>query len=367
MMTPKTEDELAAYVASADAPIWVQGGGTRGLEGEGAVLSTASMSGIELYEPGALTIVVKAGTPVADVETALAAENQRLPFEPIDYRGLTNVMGTPTIGSVIATNNSGSRRIQVGAARDFALGVRYVDGMGQIVKNGGRVMKNVTGYDLVKLMSGSWGTLGVLTEVALKVLPAPETEATVMIHGLSNAMAVEAMASALGSPYDVSGAAHSEESAASVTLIRIEGFEASVTYRVAQLTKQLAQFGADITCATADSSAIWQDVNAQVCFQQKDGDIWRVSVAPSDGAQVIAAAGAEQATMDWAGGLVWLRMAPGTDLRTRLRGFKGHATLVRGSGFSRFHPEEAGVAMLTKGLRQRFDPKGILNPGLMAA
>ncbi|MCV6587399.1 MAG: FAD-binding protein, partial [Marinibacterium sp.] len=162
-MTPKTEAELAETIASASAPLAIRGGGTRGLPLAGDPLDVSGLSGVTLYEPGALTIVAQAGTPVADIETALAAENQRLAFEPMDHRGIMGTDGAPTIGGVIAGNISGPRRIQGGAARDFLLGVRYVDGSGQVIRNGGRVMKNVTGYDLVKLMAGSWGTLGVLT------------------------------------------------------------------------------------------------------------------------------------------------------------------------------------------------------------
>ena len=168
--------------------------------------------------------MVRAGTPLAEVEALLAGEGQRLAFEPMDHRALLGTTGTPTIGGVVAANVSGPRRIQVGAARDFALGARFVDGAGRVLKNGGRVMKNVTGYDLVKLMAGSWGTLGVLTEVSLKVLAVPETEATLVGRGLTAAPAVAALRAALGSPCDVTGAAHLRASGgASATLVRIEG------------------------------------------------------------------------------------------------------------------------------------------------
>jgi len=224
---PVTEAELSEIVGSATGPLRIEGGGTRtiGRPVDGAVLSTAGMSGIALYEPGALTIVAQAGTPLADVEAALAAEGQRLPFEPMDHRPLLGTTGESTIGGVVAANVSGPRRIQAGACRDSLIGVRFVDGTGTVIKNGGRVMKNVTGYDLVKLMAGCWGTLGVLSEVAFKVLPAPEAAAAIMIDGPSDLQAVEAMATALGSPFEVTGAAHLP--AHGRTMLRIEGVAAS--------------------------------------------------------------------------------------------------------------------------------------------
>lgn len=368
MMTPNTEAELAEMIKAANGPLSVRGGGTRGIAPEGAPLSVAGMSGIALYEPGALTLVAKAGTPVAEIEQALAAENQRLAFEPMDHRGLLGTQGTPTIGGVFAGNVSGPRRIQVGAARDFALGVRYVDGAGTIVKNGGRVMKNVTGYDLVKLMCGAWGTLGVMSEVSLKVLPRPETEATLVLDGVTAQNGVAAMSAALGSPFEVSGAAFD----AGRVLLRLEGFETSVIYRGEQLQSLLGRFGGLSVLDAEASAAEWAAIRDVTRLGAGDGDVWRVSVKPSDGPAVIEAAKAQDAMMDWGGGLVWLRMAEGTDLRSRLAGIAGHATLVRASSGTRaalgsFEPEAAGVAALSAGLRQRFDPRGVLNPGLMAA
>ena len=196
-MAITSEETLVDAVKGAAGPISVQGGGTRGLPATGQIMRVAGLQGITLYEPGALTLVAKPGTPVAEIEEALAAENQRLAFEPMDHRGLLGTSGTPTIGGVMAGNISGPRRISVGAARDFLLGVRFVDGRGAVVKNGGRVMKNVTGYDLVKLMAGSYGTLGVLSEVSMKVLPRPETQSTLVLHGLDDGAAVAAMARAL--------------------------------------------------------------------------------------------------------------------------------------------------------------------------
>lgn len=365
-MTPTSEQELSECVAQAKGPLAIQGGGTRGLLVAGEALQTTGLTGVDIYEPGALTIVVKAGTPLHEVESVLAGERQRLPFEPADYRGLFGVKGVSTIGGVIAANISGPRRIQVGAARDFTLGVRFVDGSGTVIKNGGRVMKNVTGYDLVKLMAGSYGTLGVLSEVSLKVLPMPETQASLVIHDLSMVDAVGAMAEALGSPYDVSGAAHLPNDQGTATVIRLEGFEASVAYRIGQLREKLAKFGAEMSVAE-DSAAIWTEIRDLNRFHDQEGDVWRVSVKPSDGPQVVAQSSALDVQLDWAGGLVWLRTPAGLDLRSQLAGIGGHATLLRGSGQSRFHPEPNGVAALTAGLRQKFDPRGILNAGLMGA
>ena len=247
-MKPKSEAELSDMIKAAKEPLQIRGGGTRGGTGTGALLETGGLSGISLYEPGALTLVAGAGTPLADIEKALAAEGQRLAFEPMDHRPLLGTKGNPTLGGIAASNASGPRRIQVGAARDFMLGVRYVDGAGNIVKNGGRVMKNVTGYDLVKLFAGSWGQLGVMTEVALKVLPVPETMACLLINGLDDARAVAAMSRALGSPFEITGAAHAPRGIDGhpVTMLRIEGFETQITYRAGELKKLLAEFG-DIT------------------------------------------------------------------------------------------------------------------------
>lgn len=370
MMTPATEAELAEMIKAASGPLSVRGGGTRGIAPMGEALTVSGLTGVTLYEPGALTLVAQAGTPVAEIEAALAGEKQRLAFEPMDHSALLGTTGVPTIGGVFAANVSGPRRIQAGAARDFALGVRYVDGTGSVIKNGGRVMKNVTGYDLVKLMCGSWGTLGVLSEVSLKVLPTPETEATLCLTGLTPERAVAAMSAALGSAFEVTGAAHSPGEGR--TMLRIEGFETSVVYRTGQLQAHLSAFGALEVMDAAASVDLWRDVRDVTRFAGVEGDVWRVSVKPSDGPAVIKAVQAEDAMMDWGGGLVWLRVAPGTDLRAALGAIPGHATLVRAATETRaalgtFQREQPAVAALSAGLRKRFDPRGVLNSGLMAA
>ena len=370
-MNVVTEQELAEFVAGADGPLSVRGGNTRGMAGEGATLSVAGLSGITLYEPGALTMVAQAGTPVAEIEAALAAENQRLAFEPMDHRGLVGSTGEPTIGGVFAANVSGPRRISVGAARDFLLGVRFVDGQGVIVKNGGRVMKNVTGYDLVKLMAGSFGTLGVLSEVSFKVLPRVETQASLVLHGLNDVDAVGAMSVAMGSPFEVTGAAH--DPSAGQTVLRVEGFEASVAYRIDQLNAVLKNTGSEMSVLDdVASQAFWIAQRDVAAFHGGAGDVWRLSCKPSEAPVLVEKAQAQAHLFDWAGGLIWLRMADGVDLRAGLGAFDGHATLVQGSSATKarlgvFHPEAAGVAKLTAGLRARFDPKGLFNAGLMDA
>ncbi|MEH6520391.1 FAD-binding protein [Sulfitobacter sp.] len=356
---PSDETELAGCIADATGPLAIHGGGTRGITVDGTPLSTSKLQGITLYEPGAMTVVAQAGTPLSEIETALVAENQRLAFEPMDHRGLLGTQGEPTIGGVMAANVSGPRRISVGAARDFLLGVRYVDGMGRIVKNGGRVMKNVTGYDLVKLMAGAHGTLGVLSEVSLKVLPCPETQATLVLHGLDDVAAIQALSKALGSPFEVSAAAH--DPAQKQTSLRLEGFEASVKYRIQSLQDLL---GGE-TSIEQDSAARWVTWRDVQDFADVGEDVWRVSCKPSVAPALVAKSGATGARYDWAGGLIWLRVSAGHDLRTALGSYDGHATLVRGTGQPKFEPEAAGVARISAGIRGRFDPRGVLNAGLM--
>ncbi|MDA5557545.1 FAD-binding protein [Shimia sp. MMG029] len=377
-MTPASEAETAEMVASAKSALRIQGGGTRniGAQNSGTPFSTAALSGVRLYEPGALTIVAGAGTPMAEIEATLASENQRLAFEPVDHRGVLGTNGTPTIGGAVAANVSGPRRIQAGACRDSLLGVLFVDGAGRILKNGGRVMKNVTGYDLVKLMAGSWGTLGVLTEVSLKVQAIPEAAGTVTLHGLDAIAATKAMSAALGSPYDVSGAAHLPvgKDGTAVTMIRVEGLETSVAYRTEKLKALLASTGADIaiTHNAATAAQEWAWVRDVTPFHNGAGDVWRISVKPTDGPQVVAAIEARapgaQVIYDWGGGLIWVEVAPDTDVRAVVS--QGHATLLRASDATKdrlrvFQPEPAPLTALSAGLRTKFDPRSILNPGLM--
>lgn len=376
-MTPNTEADLAEIIRGAEGPLRIEGGGTRpiGALSNGMRLSTAGLRGIGLYEPGALTLVAQAGTPLAEIEATLEAEGQRLAFEPMDHRGLLGTQGAPTIGGVVAANVSGPRRIQAGACRDFLLGVRFVDGQGRVIKNGGRVMKNVTGYDLVKLMAGSYGTLGVLTEVALKVLPKPRSMGMLRIEGLNDATAVTALCRALASPFEVTGAAHLQQGSegAPVTMIRLEGFENSVAYRAEALTRLLAEFGPCAFEADPENTATaWAHIRDVGPFQGRSGDVWRLSVKPTDAPGIIADLPGGEAFYDWGGGLIWLLAAEGSGLsaariRRAVAARGGHATLIRGDrSQGAFPPLPRPVAALQEGLRRKFDPRQILNPGLMA-
>ena len=377
-MIPASESELREAIASARDPLVIAGGGTRplGKPVQGTALTVSRLAGISHYEPQALTLVAGAGTPLSEVEAELARNRQRLAFEPMDHRGLLGSEGAPTIGGMVAANVSGPRRIQAGACRDYLLGVRFIDGVGTVIKNGGRVMKNVTGYDLVRLMAGSYGTLGVLTEVAFKVLPEPERRSVLLINGLTDDAAVRAMSAALTSPFEVTGAAHTPSGLDGdpVTMIRVEGFDDSVNYRTDRLRDLLAGVG-DIRIETdAQNTANgWQWVRDVEGFHGLPGDVWRLSLKPTD-APCLAERIRQQCEVrilyDWGGGLVWAAVAEGTDLRQLCGPFAGHATLIRASAEVRarlpvFHPQPLPLKRIADALRAKFDPRRILNPGLM--
>ncbi len=387
---PLNEGELAAIVGDAAAkktPLAVVGGGTRSGLGRpmqtAATISTVLLTGVTLYEPAELVLSAKAGTPLAEVEALLAKNGQRLAFEPMDHRGIYGTVGTPTIGAVAAANLSGPRRIQAGAARDNLIGLRAVTGAGAVVKAGGRVMKNVAGYDLVKFLAGSLGTLAVLSEVTFKVQPAPETEATLAFTGLSDVRAVAAMSAALGSPFSVTGAAHmpAADSEPARTYVRLDGFEPSVAYRAEQLRTALSDFGVADILGPATSASLWLTIlDVDRLSAPLTTPIWRVSVAPSDGPGIVAAARVAfplRALYDWGGGLVWIAGGEGPDagaavIRAAVGATGGHATLIRAPDGVRnatevFEPLAVPLMDLTRRLKATFDPAGILNPGRMYA
>ncbi len=398
-LVPDDETEAGEMIAAARAdrtPLAVCGGNTRADLGRPmqtkATLSSRGLSGIVDYDPAELVIIAKAGTPVAEIEAELAKNGQRFVFEPMDHRPLLGSQGEPTIGAIAAGNISGPRRFVAGAARDSLLGVRFVNGAGELVRNGGRVMKNVTGLDLVKFMAGSWGTLGFLTEVTFKVLPATETEVTLAIRGLLDDAAVSAMAHAMATSAEVSGAAHLPHIVASTvldgklgsdaaTLLRIEGFENSVTIRAGKLRDLLGGLGEVEQLEAADSRQLWREIRDCKPFA---GDpkkpVWRVSMKPSDAHDMVMALRKEtgvSAVYDWQGGLAWLQMEGIDPADEQVRGAVaanggGHAMLVRADQQFRllipvFQPEPKPVAELSKRIKARFDPGGILNPGRMVS
>jgi glycolate oxidase FAD binding subunit len=360
-----------------------------------ATLDLSLLSGVTLYEPEELVLSAKAGTPLAEIEKLVAASHQELAFEPMDYGPLlgTTAAGA-TIGGALASNLSGPRRIKAGAARDHFLGVSAVSGRGEVFKSGGRVVKNVTGYDMCKVIAGSWGTLAAMTDVTVKVLPKAETELSVLVLGLDDASAGKAMTAAMTSYGDVSAAAHVPAAAeriaatasgrAAVTAFRLEGVAPSVAQRKTVLEQVMAPFGALATLEQDASRAFWSAVRDVTPFAA-DGpsggrDVWRISTAPTQGPAVgmelVRKAGAE-VLYDWAGGLVWAALPASDDaqaplVRTTVAAASGHATLIRAPAAVRaavevFTPEPPGLAALTARIRKSFDPQGVLNPGRMWA
>ena len=387
---------MVQWAVAEGEPLEIVGHGSkRGIGGPvkaAHLLDLSRLSGVTLYEPEELVLSARAGTALAEIEPLLAKQNQRLAFEPMDYGALLGgEPGRGTIGGVLAANLSGPRRLTAGAARDHILGIEAVSGRGEAFKSGGRVVKNVTGYDLSKGMAGSWGTLAVLTDVTFKVLPAAETEATLAVLGLMEDEAAAAMALALGSSAEVSSAAHLPENVVGrlvdgalagspMTLLRVEGFEPSVVYRIDKLKALFRAAPGLEEFASEASRKLWREVRD--CMPFADGTerpVWRVSMAPSQGHRMVAAlrmeAGAD-AFYDWQGGLIWLRMEFDPEADTVRRLVKkfggGHATLVRAALEWRasnpvFEPQPPALAALSARLKAEFDPKGILNPDRMVA
>ncbi len=386
---PLSEEAAARLVqvaALSRTPFVIRGGGTRSLHAvpDGAeALSTRGLNGIVAYNLAEMTMTARAGTPLEVVEAALAEKRQMLAFEPNDLRGVLGTSGIPTIGGVFATNASGPRRFTAGAARDSLLGVRFVNGRGEVVKAGGRVMKNVTGLDLVKLIAGSHGSLALLTEVTFRLLPVPETSVTIVISGLNDAEAAAAMATAMSMSVEVSGAAHLPESVrgrfaggalpeGAATVLRLEGLAASVAVRAEKLAAAMDRFGAVSRLDMETTQRLWREVRDGAPYA--DGTprpLWRVSVAPTAGQQLVAALRLEagvDAFYDWQGGLVWLRMESDPEAALLRRYVKavggGHATLLRArpevlAATEAFQPQAEAVAALQARVKASFDPDGL--------
>jgi glycolate oxidase FAD binding subunit len=393
---PKEVEDTVRWALSHEKTLEVAGRGSkRGLgrpSQHDLTLDLSGLTGVTLYEPEELVLSAKAGTPIAEIEALLDKSNQELAFEPMDYGPLFGGHAhAGTIGGVLAANLAGPRRIKAGAARDHFLGATAVTGRGETIKTGGRVVKNVTGYDLCKVLAGSYGTLAAMTDVTIKVLPKAETEATLLIHGLDDAQAAAAMAAAMGSPFDVSGAAHLPDHVASrfdglpnadaTTALRLEGVAPSVAHRSKALAELMKPYGKRTLLDAASSRALWRSIRDVKAFAAPDTiarPLWRISTAPGQGHRIAAQiTPAAQMFYDWAGGLVWVAM-PFPDepdakaIRAAVAACGGHATLVRAPAAVRaavdvFEPQDSGVTALTKRVKGSFDPKGVLNPGRMWA
>ncbi len=392
----KEVEDAVRWALSHDKAVEVAGHGTKRGIGRPSqtdlTLDLAGLKGVTLYEPAELVLSARAGTPLAEIEALLEKNNQELAFEPMDYGPLLGAAADQgTIGGAIAVNLSGPRRIKAGAARDHFLGVSAVTGRGDTIKSGGRVVKNVTGYDMCKVLAGSWGTLAAMTDITIKVLPRAETEATVVVEGLDDAQACTAMAAATGSPCDVSAAAHLPDHVASyfdglpnaeaATALRLEGVAPSVAHRKDVLAKLMKHFGPVVLLNEPESRALWKSVRQVKPFAteaSRQRPLWRISTAPSRGHEVAGAiTPAAQLFYDWSGGLIWVAMPFGDEpdaahIREAVAAVGGHATLVRASASVRasadvFQPQEAGLGALSKRVKDAFDPRGVLNPGRMWA
>ena len=392
-------EQVVRSALASEQPLEIIGHGSKRLIGQpmvtNALLDLSALNAVTAYEPNELIITVQAGAPLADVLSLIDSRNQQFAFEPIDTSLLLGGSDMGTVGGMIGAGLAGPRRIKAGGARDHLLGAHAVSGFGDSFKAGGKVVKNVTGYDLCKLLAGSWGTLAVMTEVTLKVMPRPETERTLALRGLDDITANRAMTAALGSPFDVSGAAHVPNSAfraasgvlsdlassrRAITLLRLEGITASAVHRAAALREVLAPFGGAEIFEDAASAAIWSSVRDVQPFAAQGAlgawPVWRIVCPPASGGalgQTLARDTGGDVLYDWGGGLIWAALPPKADaqatlVRTRVDAVGGHATLLRASEQIRrnvdvFHPQQGGLAALSERVRHSFDPKNILNRG----
>ncbi|MDP6951355.1 MAG: glycolate oxidase subunit GlcE [Alphaproteobacteria bacterium] len=389
--------EVVAWALSNETPLEVVGAGSKRALGRPgnlpARVETGAMSGILWYEPAELALSAAAGTPLAEIEAALAENNQQLAFEPPDLGPLLGEpAGAATLGGTIACNLSGPRRVSAGAARDHFLGLRAVSGRAEIFKSGGRVVKNVSGYDLCKVVAGSYGTIAVLSEITVKVLPAPEKTRTVLAYAKSDTDGIAALGAAASSPLSPTGLAHLTAEAASssavdyvngtagsVTAVRVEGTETSVLARTQALRDLLGKSATVEELHGHNSRAFWREIATAAPLATHAGPVWRLSLPPAVAAAVVADIPCEARFYDWAGGLAWVAMAPGGDggaaaIRGAIQaaGAGGYATLIRGDAELRaripvFEPQAAPLAALSARLKEQFDPEGVLNPGRMVA
>ena len=395
--TPQNAAEAAEVIARAAAgnqPLEIIAGASKRALGRPVasehVLDVSALRGIISYEPAELVLSVHAATPMSEVEAALNAHQQMLAFEPPDWRGLLGGGGEPTLGGVLACNQSGPRRVRAGAARDYFLGFSAINGWGEPWKAGGKVVKNVTGYDMSKLQAGAFGTLSVLTEITLKVMPKPQTAVTILLPDLADEAAVALLAQALNTPYEISGVAHLPAVVAqrsgvapaarsgAVTALRLEGHAPSVAFR-GDATEALLGRGERLDAA--QSAQFWREVGEVSPLLPAAGRvIWRLCPTPSAAPGVLQgisrAFASAEAYYDWGGGLVWLSLdaadagldAGAAAVRGAMGRAGGHATLIAAPAAVRaavpvFEPLPAPLEALARRVKQSFDPRGILNPG----
>jgi glycolate oxidase FAD binding subunit len=389
--------EVVAAAAAAGRPLEVLGRGSKRNFGRPIqtedVLDLSAMSGIVDYESSELVLTARAATLLSEIEAAVAERRQMLAFEPPDWSSLLRAgPAEQTLGGVLASNLSGPRRFKAGAARDHFLGFHAVNGRGEAFKAGGKVVKNVTGYDLPKLMAGSFGTLAVLTEVTIKVLPRPEKARTILLFGADAAAGIEALTGALNSSHEVSGAAYLPAAAASrsavshvvapgrsVTAVRVEGPGPSVVHRGEQVRASWRDKGPTEELHTMNSQRFWREVaNVSPLAGLNEQVTWRISIAPSAAAGFISSiTQAMDVTWyaDWGGGLIWIAIRNGSDggadaLRSAFRVSSGHATLIAApvglrAAIDVFQPLAPALAQVTARVKVGFDPCAVLNPGRM--
>jgi glycolate oxidase FAD binding subunit len=373
---PDTEVELCEVIAEAaraGTRLMIQGGGSKSDFGrptpEARILDMRGFAGVVDYDPPELVLTVRPGAALSEVQALVAAQGQMLAFEPFDHGPVFGrPSGAATIGGVVAAGVSGSQRLALGGARDHLLGLRGVSGRGEVFVSGAKVVKNVTGYDLPKLMAGSWGRLAAITELTLKVLPAPRVTATRILTGLDPQTATRAMAAALGSQADVAAAAHLPNPTPA-TAFRIQGFAASVAARCAALARTLAPFGV-LQDRGPEGEAIWDALRTLAPLSGATA-VWRINVPPSAGAAVVTALEAAGARwmLDWAGGLAWVAFDGEPEVvRDAAAQAGGHAQLWRAPEALRaqvapFHPQPAGLASLEERVRRAFDPSGVFETG----
>ncbi|WP_068081087.1 FAD-binding protein [Polycladidibacter stylochi] len=390
-------EKVIAWAAAENEPLEIIGNATKRNWGRPVqaahLLSTDQLSGVVDYQPDELIMTAKAGTPVSEIESLLDKHNQMLAFEPLQACHFWHETTRPsTIGGIFATNQSGSRRLKAGAARDFILGLEAVSGRGERFKAGGKVQKNVTGYDIARGFCSSWGTLFVATEITFKVLPKPETECTLALLGLSGQLATSAMSQAMASTCEVSSAAYLTSKLAelcrgnplaeygSSTLLRLEGTPLSVRYRRDKLINELKHYAQIEVMEAENSISLWNEISNASVFARESNPLWRISMAPSHAQNFVEAIRSDlpaQILRDWAGGLLWLSVEGDDDYATPIREYLdksggGYATLVRASAAIRsqvpvFQPQLQPLEALSRSLKHQFDPAGILNPGRMNA